>query len=63
MIPTDYVNYPMEWISGLVLSKDSETYEFEFVLHMESNSDFILCYNLGCGKGDYVLQNVVLERL
>ena len=59
----DGENYPTEWISEVVLSKDRKTYEYEFELNLETNTDYSLCFSIGRGKGDYVLQNVRLEAI
>lgn len=58
----DGAEYPTVWLGDMVLGKDLNTYEFTAVNNIQTNDIWKLCFCFGHGKGDYTIQNVVLEK-
>ncbi len=59
----DGADYPTLWLGYVEPAKELTTYEFTVVNNIQTNDEWKLCFNFGLGKGDYTIQNVVLEKV
>lgn len=59
----DGSGYPTIVVDDLTLTKDIAHYDCDFIMTLDSNTDFSLCFNFGGSTGDFVVKNVTVSEL